>query len=74
MANGSTQKFGFKTIGLVSQPRYFVFWKDSDAGKDWGQEEKEATENEMVGWHHPHEFEPTPGDSEEQGSQVCWSP
>ena len=26
--------------------------KDPDAGEDWGQEEKEATEDEMVGWHH----------------------
>ena len=26
--------------------------KDPDAGKDWGQEEKGATEDEMVGWHH----------------------
>ena len=26
--------------------------KDSDAGKDWGQEEKGMTEDEMVGWHH----------------------
>ena len=26
--------------------------KDSDAGRDWGQEEKETTEDEMVGWHH----------------------
>ena len=35
------------------------------------------TENEMVGWHHPvngHEFEPTLGDSEGQGSLVCCSP
>ena len=34
--------------------------KDPDAGKDWGQEEKGMTENEMVGWHHQHnghEFE-----------------
>ena len=34
--------------------------KDPDAGKDWGQEEKVATEDEMVGWHHwlnGHEFE-----------------
>ena len=40
--------------------------KDPDAGKDWGQEEKGATENEMVGWHHwlnGHEFEQTLGDS-----------
>ena len=34
--------------------------KDSDAGKDWGQEEKGMTEHEMAGWHHRldgHEFE-----------------
>ena len=41
------------------------------AGEDWRQEEKGATEDEMVGWHHQlneQEFEQTPGDSEEQGS------
>ena len=27
-------------------------WKDPDAGKDWGQEEKGTTEDEMIGWHH----------------------
>ena len=50
---------------------------DPDAGKDWGQEKKRATEAEMVGWHHwlnGHEFEQTPGDSEEQGNLVCCSP
>ena len=49
--------------------------KDPDAGKDWGQEEKGVTEDEMVGWHHwlnGHEFEQTQGDSEEQGSLACW--
>ena len=30
----------------------WLIWKDPDAGKDWGQEEKGMTENEMVGWHH----------------------
>ena len=38
--------------------------KDLDAGKDWGQEEKEETEDELVGWHHQldrHEFDQTPG-------------
>ena len=30
----------------------WLIWKDPDAGKDWGQEEKEMTEDEMVGWHH----------------------
>ena len=47
--------------------------KDLDAGKDWGQEEKRATEDEMVGWHHcfnRREFERTPGDSDGQGSLV----
>ena len=51
--------------------------KDPDAGKDWGQEEKGATEDEMVGRHHRlngHEFEQTPGDNEGQGSLACCSP
>ena len=51
--------------------------KDPDAGKDWGQEEKGTTEDEMVGWHHllnGHEFEQTPGESEGQVSLVCYSP
>ena len=30
----------------------WLFWKDPDAGKDWGQEEKGTTEDEMVRWHH----------------------
>ena len=50
--------------------------KDPDAGKDWGQEEKGMTEDEMVGWHHQlnrHEFEQTLGDSEGQGRLVCFS-
>ena len=48
--------------------------KDSDAGKDWGQEEKRETEDEIVEWHHQlngNEFEQTPGGSEGQGSLVC---
>ena len=32
----------------------WLFWKDPDAGKDWGQEEKGMTEDEMVGWHYRH--------------------
>ena len=51
--------------------------KDPDAGKDWRQEEKEMTEDEMVGWHHQlngHEFEQAPGDGEGQGSLECCSP
>ena len=48
--------------------------KDPDAGKDWGQEEKGMTEDEMVGWHHRlngHEFEQPRGDGEGQGSLAC---
>ena len=47
-----------------------------DAGKDRKQEEKGATEDEMVGWHHgldEHAFEQIPGDGEVQGSLVCCS-
>ena len=51
--------------------------KDPDAGKDWGQEEKGASEDKMVRKHHwlsGHELEQTPGDSEGQGNLACWSP
>ena len=42
----------------------WLVWKDTDAGKDWRQEEKGRTEDEMVGWNcqlHAHEFELTLG-------------
>ena len=45
--------------------------KDTDAGKDRGQEKKGIAEDEMVGWHHQlnrHELEQTPGDSEGWGA------
>ena len=48
--------------------------KDPDAGKDWRQDEKGMTEDEMVGWHHwlnGHKFEQTVGDGEGQGSLAC---
>ena len=51
--------------------------KDPDAGKDWGQEEKGTTEDEMAGWHHwldGHEFEKAPGVGDGQGSLACCSP
>ena len=47
--------------------------KDLEAGKNWRQE-KGTTENKMVGWHHGHELEQTPGDGEEQRSLMCCSP
>ena len=46
----------------------------TDAGRDWGQDEKGTTEVEMAGWHHKldgHESERTPGDGDEQGGLAC---
>ena len=57
----------------------WLIWKDPDAGKDWRQEEKGMTENEMIGWLHwlyGHEFEQALGDGEGQGRLTCccsWS-
>ena len=48
--------------------------KDSDAGRDWGQEEKGVTQDEMAGWHHwlnGHESEWTSGTGDGQGGLVC---
>ena len=50
--------------------------KDPDAGRDWGQEEKGMTEDEMFGWHHRldgRESEWTPGDGDGQGGLACCS-
>ena len=48
--------------------------KNPDAGKDWGQEEKGTTEDEMAGWYHGldgRESEWTPGDGDGQGGLAC---
>ena len=55
----------------------WLIGKNPDAEKDWRQEEKGMTEDEMVGWHHwlnGHGFEQTAGESEGQESLVCCSP
>ena len=52
----------------------WLIGKDSDAGRDWGQEEKGMTEDEMAGWHHRlngREFEWTPGVGDGQGGLTC---
>ena len=52
-----------------------LVWKDSDAGKDWGQEEKGMTEDEMVGWHHwldGRGFGWAPRIGDGQGGLVCY--
>ena len=50
--------------------------KDPDAGKDWRQEEKGTTEDEMVGWHHQldGQVKQAPGVGDGQGSLACCSP
>ena len=52
----------------------WLIGKDSDAGKDWGQEEKGTTEDEMAGWHHQligRESQWTPGVGDGQGGLAC---
>ena len=73
-------EYSLKGLMLRLKLQYFVkSWligKDLDTGKDWEEEEKEATEDEKVGWHcrlSGHEFEQTLGDSEGQGRLVCCS-
>ena len=56
------------------QAKSWLIGKDSDAERDWGQEEKGTTEDEMAGWHHwldGHEFEWTPGVGDGQGGLAC---
>ena len=67
-----------KAETLVLWPPHVKSWligKDSDAGRDWGQEEKGTTEDEMAGWDHwldGREFEWTPGVGDGQGGLACW--
>ena len=59
-----------------SDAKRWLIGKDPDARKDWRQEEKGVTEDEMVGWHHQlseHEFEQALGVGEGQGGLVCCS-
>ena len=52
----------------------WLIGKDPDAGRDWGQEEKGTTEDEIAGWHHRlegHEFGWTPGVGDGQGGLKC---
>ena len=65
-----------ETESLIVWPpdaKSWLFWKDPDAGKDWRQDEKRATENEMVGWLKGHEFEQTLEDNKGQGSLACYN-
>ena len=56
---GRTDAEAETPIVWLPDVKSWLIWKDPDAGKDWGQEEKGMTEDEMVGWHHRlngHEF------------------
>ena len=68
-----------KFVPLLEPPhmKSQLIGKDPDTDKDWGQEEKEVGEHEMVRWHHwvdGHECEQTLGDSDGQESLACCSP
>ena len=60
----------------LPDPKSWLIWKDPDAGKDWGQEKKGTTEDEMAGRHHwlnEHGFGWTPGVGDGQGGLACCS-
>ena len=66
-------------MAIVGPPdaKNWLIGKDLDAGKQWRQEEKGTTEDEMVGWHHlqdGREFEQGPGVRDGQGGLACCSP
>ena len=74
---GLTLSVGEAPILWPPDGKNWLIGKDPDAGEDWKQEEKGATEHEMIGWHHwldGHEFEQALGVSDGQGSLVCCSP
>ena len=67
MCTGRTDAEAEAPILWPSDAKSRLTGKDPNAGKDWGQEKKGVTEDEMVGWHYRfngHEFEQTPGESE----------
>ena len=62
-------------ILLPLHAKRWLTGKDPDVGKDWGQEVKGTTEDEIVGWHHQlngHGFGWTPGVDDGQGGLACY--
>ena len=62
---------------MATSRKELTDWKSPDAERDWGQEEKGTTEEEMAGWHHRldgHEFEQTPEAGDGQGGLACCGP
>ena len=71
---GKTDAEGEASILRPPEAKNGLTGKDFDPGKDWRREEKGMTEDKIVEWHHQlngHDFEPTPLDSEGQGSLMC---
>ena len=71
---GGTDAEAESSILWPPHAKNWLIGKDSEAGRDWGQEEKGTTEDEMTGWHHwldGHEFEWTPGVGDGQGGLAC---
>ena len=71
---GRTDAEAETSIFWPSDAKSWLIWKDPDAGKDWGQEGKGTTEDEMVGWHHwlnERGFGWTPGVGDGQGGMAC---
>ena len=79
------QYYFFSSFNVYAEAETPIVWpphakswlirKDSDAGRDWEQEEKGTTEDEMAGWHHQldgHEFVWTPGVGDGQGGLACY--
>ena len=71
-----SREYSLEGLMLKLKLQYFghLIGKDPDAGKDWRQEEKVMTEDEVFGWLNGHELEQTLGVGEGQGSLVCCSP
>ena len=77
MVIGSTDVEAEAIIFWLLDVKSWLIGKVPDGGKDWRQEEKGMTEDEMAGWHHQldrHEFEQAPGVGDGQGSLACFSP
>ena len=71
---GRTDAKAETPILLPPHAKCWLIGKDPDSGRDWGQEEKGMTEDEMAGWHHwldGHESEWTPGVGDGQGGLAC---
>ena len=74
---GPTVKFSETAILWPPDAKNWLIGKDPESRNDWRWEEKEMTEDEMVGWHHwlnGHEFEQAPGVGDGQGGLECCIP